>query len=106
MRRTVLKGAATIAAVAIVCAGGAPAFAGSANGDCGSYCSNGNSTNGNGSDNGRRTGQPDSVGKADDKSPQGQAPDGHDTNRGYECDSNSGAGQGNPAHSGCAPTEG
>jgi len=45
-----------------------------------------------------------SVGKADDKNPPGQHPDGSDHNKGYECDKNHGVGTGNPAHSGCAPT--
>jgi hypothetical protein len=42
-----------------------------------------------------------SVGRADDKAPGGQAADGSDPNRGYECDDNHGVGQGNPAHTGC-----
>ncbi|MGH3332583.1 MAG: LPXTG cell wall anchor domain-containing protein [Nocardioidaceae bacterium] len=41
------------------------------------------------------------VGEADDKSPKGQMPDGSDNNAGYECDTNKGVGQGNPAHTGC-----
>ena len=36
------------------------------------------------------------VGRADDKAPQGQYLDDH--NRGYECDENPGVGDGNPAH--------
>jgi hypothetical protein len=43
------------------------------------------------------------VGAADDKNPPGQLPGGSDPNAGYECDSNQGVGQTNPAHSGCAP---
>lgn len=42
-----------------------------------------------------------SVGKADDKNPPGQLPDGSDANAGYECDTNGGVGQTNPAHTGC-----
>jgi hypothetical protein len=46
-----------------------------------------------------------SVGKADDKAPPGQSVDGvldgSDLNAGYECDTNHGVGQGNPAHTGC-----
>lgn len=45
------------------------------------------------------------VGKADDKSPEGQQPGGTDADSGYECDSNRGVGRGNPAHTGCEPAE-
>jgi hypothetical protein len=38
-----------------------------------------------------------SVGNADNKAPKGQTTD--DKNHGYECDANTGVGQGNPAHS-------
>ncbi|HEY4401026.1 MAG TPA: hypothetical protein VGO38_03240, partial [Acidimicrobiia bacterium] len=41
------------------------------------------------------------VGKADNKNPPGQFPNGTDPNAGYECDSNNGIGQTNPAHTGC-----
>ncbi|MBV8692161.1 MAG: hypothetical protein JOZ37_10815 [Actinobacteria bacterium] len=47
------------------------------------------------------------VGNADNKAPAGQSAG--DKNHGYECDSNHGVGQGNPAHSGCddgGPTSG
>jgi hypothetical protein len=44
------------------------------------------------------------VGKADDKNPPGQVPDGSDRNAGHECDRNRGVGQTNPAHSGCRLT--
>lgn len=59
------------------------------------------SENGNGK--GKATGRPEagSVGKADDKNPPGQKPDGSDKNKGYECDDNKGIGKGNPAHTGC-----
>ena len=40
-------------------------------------------------------------GKADNKFPPGQAPNGTDSNRGYECDQNPGIGNGNPAHTTC-----
>ena len=58
----------------------------------------------NGSDNGNHTGEPCAgcVGKADNKNPHGQAPDGPtDHNNGYECDGNNGIGQTNPAHTLC-----
>jgi hypothetical protein len=41
------------------------------------------------------------VGKADNKNPKGQRPDGSDHNAGYECDTNAGIGRSNPAHTGC-----
>lgn len=41
------------------------------------------------------------VGNADTKSPPGQELEGSDLNAGYECDTNHGVGQGNPAHTGC-----
>jgi hypothetical protein len=68
------------------------------------YQSGGPSANGNG--NGKAVGRPEagSVGNADDKNPPGQDPYNHpgtDGNAGYECDTNSGVAQGNPAHSTC-----
>lgn len=59
------------------------------------------SRNGNGS--GKATGKPCAgcVGKADNKNPPGQAPNGSDRNAGYECDRNNGIGKTNPAHTGC-----
>ena len=42
-----------------------------------------------------------SVGNADNMNPPGQLPDGSDANAGYECDTNSGVGLTNPAHTGC-----
>jgi hypothetical protein len=62
------------------------------------------SLNGNG--NGNSTGEPCAgcVGKADNKNPPGQYPDGSDPNAGYECDANKGVGQSNPAHTGCSDT--
>ena len=74
------------------------------------YCSTRDgSASGNGNGGGDAVGQPCAgcVGKADNKDPQGQAPDGTDANNGYECDGNSGIGKTNPAHTGCktpAPT--
>ena len=73
-------------------------------GHCGSYCSTRDgspSMNGNG--NGAATGKPCAgcVGKADNKNPKGQAPNGSDHNNGYECDGNHGIGRSNPAHTGC-----
>ena len=59
------------------------------------------SMNGNGG--GKATGKPCAgcVGKADNKNPQGQYPNGSDHNNGYECDGNNGIGKTNPAHTGC-----
>lgn len=61
---------------------------------------------GNGSENGKAKGQPCAgcVGNADNKNPPGQAPDGSDSNNGYECDGNQGVGKENPAHTGCITT--
>ena len=44
-----------------------------------------------------------SVGRADGRTPAGQAVNDH--NRGYGCDDNLGAGRGNPAHSPCSTSE-
>ena len=68
------------------------------------YCSTRDGTeskNGNGG--GGANGKPCAgcVGKADNKNPKGQAPDGSDRNNGYECDGNNGIGKTNPAHTGC-----
>ncbi|HKN92297.1 MAG TPA: LPXTG cell wall anchor domain-containing protein [Acidimicrobiia bacterium] len=41
------------------------------------------------------------MGKADNKNPHGQMPNGSDHNAGYECDRNHGIGRTNPAHTGC-----
>ena len=80
----------------------APAHAanGGANQDCGAYCPNLGAPSGNG---GGHSNAPDAgtKGKADDKFPPGQSPDGNDHNNGYECDGNRGVGQMNPAHTGC-----
>jgi hypothetical protein len=64
------------------------------------------SENGNG--NGAAVGKPCAgcVGKADNKNPAGQFPDGTDANNGYECDGNSGVGKTNPAHTGCVTAAG
>ncbi len=64
-------------------------------------CDGSASENGNGG--GAAVGKPCAgcVGEADEKNPPGQDPDGTDANAGYECDSNSGVGQTNPAHTGC-----
>src|SRR3954454_6567515 len=85
---------------------GADQNAGGANGQCpgGPYCSTRDgSPSGNGNGNGKATGKPCAgcVGKADNKNPQGQMPDGSDNNAGYECDRNHGIGRTNPAHTGC-----
>ncbi|MDQ1482312.1 MAG: hypothetical protein QOF35_388 [Actinomycetota bacterium] len=59
-----------------------------------------------GNGNGHAYGKPcdGCVGKADDKAPPGQDLNGFDPNAGYECDTNHGVGQGNPAHTGCPLT--
>jgi len=59
------------------------------------------SMNGNGK--GTAVGKPCAgcVGKADNKNPKGQMPNGSDPNAGYECDRNHGIGRTNPAHTGC-----
>jgi LPXTG-motif cell wall-anchored protein len=79
---------------------------GGANGQCpgGPYCSTRDgsaSQNGNGG--GKAVGKPCAgcVGKADNKNPKGQMPNGSDHNKGYECDANKGIGRTNPAHTGC-----
>jgi LPXTG-motif cell wall-anchored protein len=82
-------------------------------GDCddetaGSYCSTRDgSPSENGEGDGEATGKPCAgcVGKADNKNPKGQYPDGSDSNAGYECDTNKGIGQSNPAHTACTPAE-
>ena len=64
------------------------------------------SASGNGNGVGEALGKPCAgcVGKADNKNPAGQAPDGTDHNAGYECDRNHGIGRSNPAHTGCTTT--
>lgn len=61
------------------------------------------SPSGNGNGGGKAKGKPCAgcVGKADNKNPKGQYPDGSDHNKGYECDGNHGIGRSNPAHTGC-----
>ncbi len=67
-----------------------------------STCDGSASHNGN-SDKDKAAGKPCAgcVGNADMKNPPGQAPNGSDHNRGYECDANNGIGKGNPAHTDC-----
>ena len=82
---------------------------GGANGQCpgGPYCSTRDgSPSGNGNGKGKATGKPCAgcVGKADNKNPKGQNPNGSDNNAGYECDRNHGIGRTNPAHTGCKTT--
>jgi hypothetical protein len=82
---------------------------GGANGKClgGPYCSTRDgSASGNGNGTGKATGKPCAgcVGKADNKNPKGQYPNGSDHNAGYECDRNHGIGRTNPAHTGCTST--
>jgi LPXTG-motif cell wall-anchored protein len=74
--------------------------------DTNNYCSTRDgSPSQNGEGDGKATGKPCAgcVGKADNKNPKGQAPDGSDANNGYECDGNKGIGKSNPAHTGCTP---
>jgi LPXTG-motif cell wall-anchored protein len=83
---------------------------GGANGQCpdGAYCSTRDgSASENGVGDGEAKGKPCAgcVGKADNKNPRGQMPDGSDPNAGYECDTNQGVGQSNPAHTGCTESE-
>src|SRR4051795_11708833 len=85
---------------------GADQNSGGANGQCpgGPYCSTRDgSASGNGNGGGLATGKPCAgcVGKADNKNPKGQMPNGSDLNAGYECDRNHGIGRTNPAHTGC-----
>ena len=84
---------------------------GGANGQCpgGPYCSTRDgSPSGNGNGGGKATGKPCAgcVGKADNKNPKGQNPNGTDNNAGYECDRNHGIGRSNPAHTGCTSGSG
>lgn len=59
----------------------------------------------NGEGDGNANGKPCAgcVGSADNMNPNGQLPDGGDPNAGYECDTNKGVGQSNPAHTSCEP---
>src|SRR3954471_11205508 len=86
---------ATILFVSVLPAGAA-GFAGApaaqASKSCGNYCALPSPTT-------SQNQHPDgSVGNADNKNPKGQAPNGSDPNKGYECDQNKGIGNGNPAH--------
>src|SRR3954447_3568201 len=96
-----LAGGAAMVSFGMIAPAHAATPTGGANGDCGAYCPSGV---GEPSGNGQATNQPaaGTKGKADYKNPPGQAPDGTDNNKGYECDLNQGVGQTNPAHSGCA----
>jgi len=88
---------------------GADQNSGGANGQCpgGPYCSTRDgSASGNGNGGGQAVGKPCAgcVGKADNKNPKGQMPNGSDHNAGYECDRNHGIARTNPAHTGCTST--
>src|SRR4051794_8967121 len=88
---------------------GADQNTGGANGQCpgGAYCSTRDgSASGNGNGGGQSVGKPCAgcVGKADNKNPPGQMPNGSDHNAGYECDRNHGIARTNPAHTGCTST--
>lgn len=79
-------------------------FSGNGANEHGSYDSTRDgSPSGNGNGGGEAKGKPCAgcVGKADNKNPKGQYPDGSDHNKGYECDGNHGIGRSNPAHTGC-----
>ena len=79
-------------------------FSGNGANDHGAYDSTRDgSASENGNGDGAAVGQPCAgcVGKADNKNPLGQLPNGSDANRGYECDTNRGVGKTNPAHTGC-----
>src|SRR5688500_15932133 len=81
-------------------------FSGNGANDHGAYDSTRDeSASENGNGDGAAIGKPCAgcVGKADNKNPRGQFPDGSDANNGYECDGNSGIGKTNPAHTGCTP---
>jgi len=67
------------------------------NANCGAYCPG---PEGTGKPNPQHSNG--DVGKADEKNPPGQGPNGSDGNHGFECDGNRGVGDGNPAHTGCA----
>lgn len=103
---SVRLGALAAASFAVFAFSTAPAQAaptGGANTSCSAYAPN---NVGAPSGNGVATTQPGAgtVGKADSKCPPGQLPDGSDANAGYECDTNQGVGQTNPAHTGCTPS--
>lgn len=94
-----LAGGAALVAFGVA----APAHAagGGANQGCGAYCANNvGAPSGNGYGHANAPGA-GTKGKADNKFPPGQSPDGSDENNGYECDGNGGVGQTNPAHTGC-----
>lgn len=96
--------AASLAVFAFATPAAQAAPTGGANQDCGAYCPSGvGEPSGNGKSDNENSNKPDAgtVGKADSKNPPGQAPDGSDSNNGYECDGNEGVGKTNPAHSGC-----
>jgi hypothetical protein len=109
---TGLTAGSTLTAPIALAAGGSQECSTSHNSDTGhganndggyqSTCDGSPSANG-ADETGNHTGEPCAgcVGNADDKNPSGQAPDGSDHNRGYECDANHGVGVGNPAHTGC-----
>ena len=106
--RALVAGGAALVAFGIT--GGAMAAPGGANDQCpgGVYCGPeenvGQFDSGNGKGGGNAYGKPaaGTVGNADYKNPPGQMdhPD-TDGNAGYECDTNEGIAQGNPAHTGC-----
>ena len=106
MRTMSMKlGSIAAASLAVLAFASAPASADPVNGansGCSAYAPN---NVGAPSGNGVATTQPaaGTKGKADAKCPPGQAPDGTDSNNGYECDGNQGVGKTNPAHTGCTP---
>src|SRR5437763_15761939 len=118
MRKRLFWAATSAAALLAVGVGAGVGLAsgggGGANGQCpgGPYCASStgaasaNGSGGGASANGSSTstnGEPCAgcVGSADNKNPPGPMPSAAHTNAGYECDSNNGIAQGNPAHTGC-----
>lgn len=104
MARAALVGGASAALIALGMVTPAHAAAGGANTDCGAYCATDvGAPSGNGNAAAHSKGLPGAgtKGKADNKFPPGQSPDGNDNNNGYECDGNRGIGRTNPAHTGC-----
>ena len=102
--RLLRLGVAVAATAAFGIGAAAPATAApgnGANGPCGPYCHVDGQPSENGYGRSNTPHEAGSRGKADNKFPPGQSPDGSDHNNGYECDGNGGVGQKNPAHSGC-----
>jgi hypothetical protein len=111
MTRSTVRAAAIASGILLLTglsAGTAQAFSPNSANNSGVYDSTfpaGPSLNGNNV--GAAVGRPEAgaVGNADFKNPKGQLADAtSDGNAGYECDTNNGIANGNPAHTGCEPT--